>query len=376
MSPVTFTHNHYRAERLFPFHLTTAVEAIPSGMLTNRKRWELVVEQELQSGNGEKWVIPANLLPSEDLISLLKTLKAGEFLHLNDREGIAVIGFENDHEGFSGRPVAVLPQEALKWLEFGWNIFEQNSYLLQFDFNLLTKGRRSVPIPEGNRFTGGNAIFIEEGASVRFAFINAEEGPVYISREAQIMEGACIRGPVFIGKKAVVKMGARIYGGTTVGDHCTVGGEIKNAVFFPFSNKAHDGYVGDSVIGHWCNLGGGTSNSNLKNTAGNISVVLPSGVYKAGMKCGVLMGDYTRTAINTSINSGTVIGIGANVFGSGLTPKLIPSFSWGYNDTVLYEAEKILEHLERWMGTKQQTITIKEKEQINHIYYQTKTKKS
>ncbi|ANH80751.1 sugar-1-phosphate guanyl transferase [Niabella ginsenosidivorans] len=375
MSPVTFTHNHYKEEQLFPFCLTTRVEDIPSGMLSNRKRWELIVEQELPSGSGGEWVVPANLLPSEELIALLKNFKEGDFLELDREGGAAIIGLGKSHKAFSGKPVEVLTGNALRWLEFGWNIFEHNAYLLHFDFRLLTQGRNSVPVPDGNRFTG-NAVFIEEGASVRFAVINAEEGPVYIAKNALIMEGTCIRGPVFIGENAVVKMGTRIYGGTTVGYCCTVGGEIKNTVFFPFSNKAHDGYIGDAVIGRWCNLGGGTSNSNLKNTAGNISVILPSGVYKAGMKCGVLMGDYTRTAINTSINSGTVIGVCANVFGKGLTPKWIPSFSWGYNDAVLYEAEKILEHLERWMQTKKQTMTTREKEQITHIYYQTKTKKS
>lgn len=142
------------------------------------------------------------------------------------------------------------------------------------------------------------------------------------------MEGCLLRGPLAIGERTTVKMGTKIYGATTVGPKCTVGGEIKNSVFFGHSNKAHDGYLGDAVIGEWCNLGAGTSCSNVKNTASNVMVWTPKGLMNAGKKCGVIMGDYSRTAINTSINTGTIIGVSSNVFGNGLTPKYIPSFSW------------------------------------------------
>lgn len=358
MSPVIFTHNHYQAEQLFPFSLTTSVEAISSGMLTNRRRWELLVQHELPPATGAGWIIPANLLPSEEMVRWLRNLKNGSFLQLGDTG--AVIGLSAGGSSFSGEPVAVLPDNAFRMIEFGWHIFEYNQYLLHFDFALLTKGRVSAPAGAGNYVAAPGNIFIEEGATVRFCSLNAEEGPIYISKEALVMEGTCIRGPVFIGANAVVKMGAKLYGGTTIGSHCTVGSEIKNSVLFPFSNKAHDGYLGDSVIGRWCNLGAGTSNSNLKNTAGNIKVTLPGGSYKTGIKCGVLMGDYSKTAINTSINSGTVIGVCSNVFGAGLTPKLIPSFSWGYSTQTIYEVEQALEHIERWMQTKKQQISNEE----------------
>ncbi|MBO9619653.1 MAG: sugar-1-phosphate guanyl transferase [Niabella sp.] len=374
MSAVIFTHTRYQAEQLFPFSLTTSVEDIPSGMLTNRRRWELIAGRKLQAVGGGQWIIPANLLPSMELIGLMQQLNNGAFLQLG--ENGAVIGLSHSGADFSGAPVAVLPEDALKWIEFGWNIFEYNQYLLHFDFALLTEGRGSAPIAAGNYAAAPENIFIEEGASLHCCILNAAEGPIYISKGALIMEGTCIRGPVFIGPQAVVKMGAKLYGGTTVGACCTVGSEIKNSVLFPFSNKAHDGYLGDSVIGHWCNLGAGTSNSNLKNTAGNIKVILPSGTHKAGMKCGVLMGDYSKTAINTSINSGTVIGVCSNVFGTGLTPKLIPSFSWGFNAETIYEADQALEHVERWMQTKKQQLTSETKQLITNIYNQTKTKRS
>ena len=373
MHPVTFTHQQYQPEKLFPFSLTRAVEEMPMGMMTNRRRWELIVEQELKHETGHSWFIPANLLPSPLLVEQLKGFSSGDFLQL---EKDVIIGYGQPEAGFSGSPAHGTPEAATDFIEHSWDLFEKNARLLDFDFKLLTAGRGSAPVNGGNRVSNEAAVFIEEGADVRFSVINAEEGPVYISKNALVMEGTCIRGPVFIGERAVVKMGTRIYGGTTVGAFCTVGGEIKNSVLFPFSNKAHDGYLGDSVIGSWCNLGAGTSNSNLKNTAGNIRITLPSGSYSAGMKCGVLMGDYSKAAINTSFNSGTVTGICTNIFGAGLTPKWIPSFSWGYPAVTIYELSKALEHLERWMQTKKQVITAEEKELITNIYNQTKTKKS
>ncbi|MBO9594587.1 MAG: sugar-1-phosphate guanyl transferase [Niabella sp.] len=374
MSAVIFTHKQYRAEQLFPFSLTTAVEAIPGGMMTNRRRWEQIVERDLKNGPGASWFIPANLLPSAPLVARLRAFSPGDFLQF---ENGAVIGYGISEAGFSGRsPLELLPVSYADFISYSWDIFEKNARLLHFDFALLTAGREPAPLAAGNQVANQAQVFIEPGADVRFSIINAAEGPVYISKNALIMEGSCIRGPVFIGEGAVVKMGTRIYGGTTIGAFCTVGGEIKNAVMFPFSNKAHDGYLGDSVIGRWCNLGAGTSNSNLKNTAGSIRITLPSGNYQAGMKCGVLMGDYSKAAINTSFNSGTVTGICTNIFGEGLSPKWIPSFSWGYNDAISYRLPEALTHLERWMQTKKQTLTAAEKERITLIYNQTKTKKS
>lgn len=182
------------------------------------------------------------------------------------------------------------------------------------------------------------------------------------------MEGSCLRGPLSIGEGAVVKMGAKIYGATTIGPYCTVGGEIKNCILFANSNKAHDGYLGDSVIGEWCNMGAGTSNSNLKNNASNVMVYAPSGLRDAGTKCGVFMGDYTRTAINTSINTGTVIGVCCNVFGNGLTPRFIPSFSWGSEGIKRYDFQKALQHIQAWKALKNQHTTESESFILKHIF--------
>ena len=182
------------------------------------------------------------------------------------------------------------------------------------------------------------------------------------------MEGCKIRGPFALGEKSVLKMGSKVYGATSVGPYCIVGGEIKNSVLFGFSNKAHDGYLGDSVIGEWCNLGAGTSNSNLKNNAGKIRIWTPKGEINAGFKCGVLMGDYSRSSINTSFNTGTVVGACCNVFGGNLTPAYLPSFSWGNDGFERYEFDKALRDIENWKKLKGQEITENEKTILKYIF--------
>jgi UDP-N-acetylglucosamine diphosphorylase/glucosamine-1-phosphate N-acetyltransferase len=182
------------------------------------------------------------------------------------------------------------------------------------------------------------------------------------------MEGTVIRGPFACGENAVIKMSSRIYGATSIGPHCTVGGEIKNSVFFAYSNKAHDGYIGDSVIGEWCNLGAGTSNSNIKNNASIVKVWTPKGEMNAGQKCGVFMGDYSKTSINTSINTGTVMGVCSNVFETGLTPKYIPSFSWGSDGLRRYELQKALADIDSWKKLKGESITENEKTILTYIF--------
>ena len=183
------------------------------------------------------------------------------------------------------------------------------------------------------------------------------------------MEGCIIRGPFAMGEGSILKMGTKIYGATTLGPYCTVGGEIKNSIFFGYSNKSHDGYLGDSVIGEWCNLGAGTSNSNIKNTAGSVKIwnEFTTQYLHAGVKCGLLMGDYSRAAINTSFNTGSVVGIASNVFCNGFPPTFIKSFSWGNKN---YEFEKALEHIENWKKLKGHLLSVEEKNILSDIYHQ------
>jgi UDP-N-acetylglucosamine diphosphorylase/glucosamine-1-phosphate N-acetyltransferase len=213
-----------------------------------------------------------------------------------------------------------------------WDIYKINEEALKLDFQLLTKGKTSQPISATNQVLGKENIFIEEGATVECATLNAQTGPIYIGKNAQIMEGAMVRGPLAMCENAVLKMGAKIYGATTLGPYCKVGGEVNNSVFFGYSNKGHDGFLGNSVIGEWCNLGADSNNSNLKNNYTEVKLwnYKTEKFEKTGQQfCGLIMGDHSKCGINTMFNTGTVVGVSANIFGSGFPRNFVPSFAWG-----------------------------------------------
>jgi len=337
-------------DHLFPFAQINSVADIRVGILTLREKWEKMTgRQILLSGEGKvdnkigqnftPAVLSANIIPDKNLID---SISKGE---------------------------NYLEQQSLHVLQYPWNIFQFNDRALREDFALLTEGRTSEPLPSTVRVVEPSKIFIEKGARLHHCILNATEGPIYIGKDSQVMEGVLIRGPFALCEGATVKMGAKIYGATTIGPHCVVAGEIKNSVFFGYSNKAHDGYLGDAVIGEWCNLGAGTSNSNVKNNAGQVKVWhQSSGSYiEAGIKCGLLMGDYSRCAINTSFNTGTVVGIGANVFGEGLTPKLIPNFAWGCNQEK-YQFDKAIRDIENWKKLKNKEFSSTEIQTLKTIF--------
>lgn len=374
MKAILFSQSTKTTADLYPFTLTRKVQDIRIGINTIREKWEhLLAAQTIDKGGlitEPFYYITANLLPSQKLATRVAQLKIGEALADADGNILAALitGAHINNKTKKVNPEKTFAAGETQLIQYPWHIFELNKIALEHDFEWLTKNRRSAPIDKNNFVSGKENIFIEKGAIVKHCFINAEEGPVYIGKNALVMEGCCLRGPVSVGERAVVKMGAKIYGATTIGPGCIAGGEIKNSVLFENSNKAHDGYLGDSVIGAWCNLGAGTSNSNLKNTAGNIGVHLRSKKITAGVKCGVLMGDFSRTAINTSINTGTVIGVSANVFGTGFTPKHIPSFSWGFDTPVKYRLDKALADAERWKALKGEALTGTEKSILKNIY--------
>ena len=316
---------------LFPFTLTRSPTDIRIGILTIREKW-------MQTpGTGTLASIPSHLLPSPEVVTSLQQGKA-------------------------------LPDEAL-FITHPWHIFHYNDQAIRQDFALLTAGRQSAPIPASNQVRNPEQIFLEPGAVVEDCIINAATGPVWIGKGALVMEGSMIRGPVAICEGSVIKMGAKIYGATTVGPHCVAGGEIKNSVLFGYSNKAHDGYLGDSVLGEWCNLGAGTSNSNLKNNGGEVRIFNPLTARHtgAGTKCGLLMGDYSRAAINTSFNTGTVTGVCCNIFQEGLTPAFIPSFSWGCKGD-RYRFDKALQDIAVWKKFKDQELTAQEIQKLQFIF--------
>jgi UDP-N-acetylglucosamine diphosphorylase/glucosamine-1-phosphate N-acetyltransferase len=322
---------------LFPFTLTRSLLDIRVGILTLKEKWERLAPGFLIPGDSPL-TLPANIIPDAALIAAIH----------------------------SRHPIHA-PN-----LRHPWHIFENNDAALRSDFKLLTEGRRSQPIPPSVQAISPENIFIEGGARIGYSILNASTGPVYIGANAEIMEGSLIRGPFALGEGATVKMGSKIYGATTIGPYSTVGGEIKNSVIFGYSNKGHDGYLGDSVIGEWCNLGAGTSCSNLRNNAGPVKVWdhVSGSFTEAGSKCGLLMGDYSRSAINTSFNTGTLTGVCCNIFGEGLTPKFIPSFSWGQTTSARYQWDKVLRDLASWKNLKNQSLTNGEIQTLKHIFDQ------
>lgn len=316
-------HEAHCREDLFPLTLTRHSADIRVGILTIREKWA--------HGNPAfDGPVPANLIPSNAFFDRLKA---------------------------QGWEAALADKELFRTFDYPWDLPALNPWAIEEDFLLITSGRRSSPLNESNKIIGGNSIFIEEGTDINFAYFNTTQGPIYVGAGATIMEGAMLRGPIAIGAGAVVKMGAAIYGGTTIGPGCIVGGEVKNSIFTAFSNKAHDGYIGDAVIGAWCNLGAGTSCSNIRNAIAEVKIWhMASGQWmKAGMKCGVIMGDHCTCAINSSFNTGTIVGVSANIFQSGgLLPKFIPSFSWGAEGREKYRIDKALENIRQWMLLKHQ----------------------
>lgn len=389
MKKIVFTEEFCQPENLFPLTLTRQVQDIRIGIMTIREKWEraldlpsfdkhegdykdleraLVIDETI--GDETFYLIHGNVLPTTSLVKQVKRLKHGEFISVGENESIVYCISKKEvlkEHKIKVRKAVELEHE-LKEIKFPWDIVHLNAWAIEEDFRWLKKKKKGQSISSTNNAINASNIFIEKGAQVEYSILNASEGPIYIAKDAVVMEGSMLRGPLAICEGAVIKMGAKIYGATTVGPKTIAGGEIKNTVFFGHSNKAHDGYIGDAVIGEWCNLGAGTSCSNIKNTASDVMVWTPKGLMNAGIKCGVIMGDYSRTAINTSINTGTMIGVSSNVFGSGLTPKYIPSFSWGSDGVERYEFEKALANIANWKALKKEVITENDKTILKHIF--------
>lgn len=329
-------------EDLWPLTLASPVAELRMGILTVRERWEALLPG--RADLAAYGFIPAHLVPDDPGMTPAQAADWRSFSHLT--------------------------------IDRPWKIPIYNHRVIRFDFELVTHGRESSAIPDTVRVSGKGPVFIEPGALLEHCILNTSGGPVYIGRNALVMDGACLRGPLAVCEGAVVKMGATLYGGTTVGPFCIVGGEVKNSVLMDHSNKAHHGYLGDSVIGRWCNLGAGTSVSNLRNTGGNVKVwnMRSRCFEEVGPKCGLIMGDHSRTAIDTSFNTGTVVGISSNVFGAkGLTPKVIPSFSWGL-DGDAYELGKALRDMGNWMAFKDRTLDAESRAIIEELYKNNRTK--
>jgi len=335
--------------QLLPFTYTRPVADIRIGILTIREKWNkhlnsncsIITESYLQNkfsmqSAGENILINAAVLPDENLLSAIKNLSLKEKL-LKDNIVIAAgyDGSVSDAESVLENIKLLSPVEykqELNLVDHIWKIFQNNHSEIENDFNLLTANKKSASISDSNKVIGSGKVFLEEGAKVECSIINVENGPVYIGKDAEVMEGCLIRGPFALCNNATLKMGAKIYGATTIGPHCKVGGEVNNSVMFGYSNKAHDGFLGNSVIGEWCNLGADSNNSNLKNNYSNVKVwSFQNNEYvNTGLQfCGLFMGDHSKASINTMFNTGTVVGVCCNIFGDSFPPKYVPSFSWG-----------------------------------------------
>lgn len=342
-----------RREQLLPLTFTRPVADIRIGILTIREKWERYLG-ESTSTLTEKYLnqkfpirkaahnllINGSICPNKELVDRIQELKPGEVLAMNDtivalhvtEEELDKFGSDKIEDGDKGKVVEMKPKGSCLKIENPWEVFHHNDQAIRADFELLTKGRKSQPLSDSNRVLGKENIFVEPGAKVEMAILNASTGPIYIGKDAEIMEGAILRGPVALCEHAVVKMAAKIYGPTTIGPYSKVGGEVNNSVLFGYSNKAHDGFLGNSVLGEWCNLGADTNTSNLKNTYDEVRVwsyaqktFVPTGLNF----CGLIMGDHSKSGINTMFNTGTVVGVNVNVFGSGFQRNFIESFSWG-----------------------------------------------
>ena len=330
-------------EALLPFTYTRPVADIRIGILTIREKWELflgvttttitedyltdkypMVEME------DNVMINASCLPSYALVKQIKNLSKNQVIYDGDVI-VAFFSLENQEVDFDHFETFKCLDSVIK-VESTWDIFSKNGAAIAADFELVTAGRTSAPIPERTEAFNDKQIFIEEGACLPLCVLNANNGPIYIGKDSEIMEGSLVRGPFALCEGSVLKMGAKIYGPTTIGPYCKVSGEVNNSVFFGNSNKGHDGYLGNSVVGEWCNLGADTNNSNLKNNYAEVRLwsYETENFAKTGLQfCGLMMGDHSKCGINTMFNTGTVIGVSANIFGSGFPRNFIPSFSWG-----------------------------------------------
>ena len=369
---------------LLPFTYTRPVAEIRIGILTLREKWEkhlgltttTITEEYLEEKYPmveleENIMINASFLPTKELVDQVKNLKANEAIFKGD-DVIAFFTTDSQEEiNFESYQQYDFDYELLQ-VKNTWDIFSLNDKAIQQDFDLITEARTSQPIPEGVQAINPENIFIEEGAKLTFATLNATNGPIYIGENAEIMEGVVVRGALAMCENSVLKLGAKIYGATTIGPFCKVGGEVNNSVLFGYSSKGHDGFLGNSVIGEWCNLGADTNNSNLKNNYAEVKLWdYNTGRFaKTGLQfCGLMMGDHSKCGINTMFNTGTVIGVSVNIFGSGFPRNFVPSFSWGgASGFTEYKTSKVFEVAEVVLQRRGITFDEKEKAILEHVF--------
>ena len=368
-------------ENFLPLTFTKPVAAVRMGILTFVERWEKITNKKVsfltQNYLSEKFpadfqsenlfINPA-FFPSKKLIDTILNLNLGQsIVYKNQLVAVKTV------EQTPTITVDVIDfDEEIIHIQHSWDLFTYNFEAIDFDFDLVTKGRTSQPISPTNGVLNPDRIFIEEGAFVEFATLNATDGPIYIGKDSFVMEGSMVRGGMALCEHATIKMGTKVYAGCTIGPHCKVGGELSNAIILGFSNKGHDGYLGNSVVGEWCNLGADTNNSNLKNNYDIVKLwsYKEKRFVKTGLQfCGVIVGDYAKAAINTQFNTGTVVGVCASIFQPGFPPNLIKHYSWGGNsDAPVYNLDRACEAAERMMARRKVEFTSADRKILEHIF--------
>ena len=332
MNYILFDNNR---DKFLPLTYTRSVSDIRIGILTIYEKWKFFLGTELSVKTidylqpkynlvikSDNIFINSSVLPSTELIDSINRLNDNEAIFFNN----TIIAYRNNPNK------KIEFNKPIVYISELWHIFQFNSQCIKDDFKLITNNKTSQKLSDTNRFINKENIFVENGAKVEHCILNASDGPIYIGKDSEIMEGSMIRGPFALCNNSIIKMGAKIYGGTTFGPHCKVGGEVNNSVLLGFSNKSHDGFLGNSIIGEWCNLGADTNTSNLKNNYASVKIwsEKENSFIDTGLQFfGLIMGDHSKTSINTMFNTGTIIGSCVNIFGSGFPRNFVPSFSWG-----------------------------------------------
>ena len=349
---------------LLPLTYTRPVAGIRMGILTIAEKWEKHLHATVSFSceeylgrkfplklTGDNYWINGALCPTESFVKLLQILKTGEGI----RQGNRVLAVRSSRKELDDKANYVSFGDDITVVDKLWKIFQFNGQQLRADYSLLTAGRKSQPLVDKATVVYNESnLFIEEGVTLKGNILNAEAGPIYLSLNSQVQEGAIIRGPFSLGEGSIINMGGKMRGDTTIGPDCKVGGEVSNSILFAHSNKAHDGFLGNSVLGEWCNLGADTNTSNMKNTYDTVKLWNSgkNSFENTGLSfCGMIMGDHSKSGINTMFNTGTVVGVNANVIGAGYPPTFIPSFSWGGTET--YILDKALATCDRAMRRRQ-----------------------
>ncbi|MFS4468057.1 GlmU family protein [Maribacter sp. 2210JD10-5] len=373
---------------LLPFTFTRPVGEIRIGIMTIKEKWEAYLKNSISYLTEdylnvkyplviaeENILINASVLPDESLLEAIANLKHHQALIQNN----TVIAYTTEsvvqNSDMSGFDTITYERDIFQ-IEYTWDIFSKNAEALQADFDFITRGRKSQPISDTNKTIHPERIFFEEGAKVEYSILNATDGPIYIGKNAEIWEGSLIRGGLALCNNATIKMGGKLYGATTIGPFSKVCGEVSNSVIFGYSSKGHEGYLGNAVLGEWCNIGADSNNSNLKNNYAKVRLwnYATEKFEQTGLQfCGLMMGDHSKTAINTMFNTGTVIGVNSNIYVPGFPRNFIPSFSWGgASGFSTYMPEKAFEAAEVMMARRNVKFDQTEADILNHVFELTK----